>query len=84
MPLNGMSEITFTGNFDNSVKEMSKKEPSVELITTVKVPRHEYALLVAAKAKLDIIDRVCGNMDAYQTKEFLRALFTSPTEEDAE
>jgi LacI family transcriptional regulator len=62
MPLNGMSEITFTGNFDNSVKEMSKKEPSVELITTVKVPRHEYALLVAAKAKLDIIEKVCGNM----------------------
>lgn len=84
MPLNGMSEITFTGNFDSLVKEMSKKEPSVDLITTVKVPRHEYALLVAAKAKLDIIDRVCGNMDAYQTKEFLRALFTSPTEEDAE
>ncbi len=84
MPLNGMSEITFTGNIADPVKEMSKKEPSVDLITTVKVPRHEYALLVAAKAKLDIIDRVCGNMDAYQTKEFLRALFTSPTEEDAE
>ena len=84
MPLNGMSEITFTGNIVDPVKEMSKKEPSVELITTVKVPRHEYALLVAAKAKLDIIDRVCGNMDAYQMKEFLRALFVSPTEEDAE
>ena len=84
MPLNGMNEITFTGNIVDPVKEMSKKEPSVELITTVKVPRHEYALLVAAKAKLDIIDRVCGNMDAYQMKEFLRALFASPTEEDAE
>ena len=84
MPLNGMNEITFTGNIVNPVKEMSKKEPSVDLITTVKVPRHEYALLVAAKAKLDIIDRVCGNMDAYQMKEFLRALFASPTEEDAE
>jgi hypothetical protein len=79
-----MNEITFTGSFDNPVKEMSKKEPSVDLITTVKVPRHEYALLVAAKAKLDIIEKVCGNMDAYQTKEFLRALFASPTEEDAE
>ena len=84
MPFNDMSEITFTGNIVDPVKEMSKKEPSVELITTVKVPRHEYALLVAAKAKLDIIDRVCGNMDAYQMKEFLRALFASPTEEDAE
>ena len=84
MHLNGMNEITFTGNIVDPVKEMSKKEPSVELITTVKVPRHEYALLVAAKAKLDIIDRVCGNMDAYQMKEFLRALFASPTEEDAE
>jgi len=84
MPTNGMSEMTFTGYIADPVKEMSKKEPSVELITTVKVPRHEYALLVAAKAKLDIIDRVCGNMDAYQMKEFLRALFVSPTEEDAE
>jgi len=84
MPLNGMNEITFTGNIVDPVKEMSKKEPSVDLISTVKVPRHEYALLVAAKAKLDIIDRVCGNMDAYQMKEFLRALFASPTEEDAE
>jgi hypothetical protein len=84
MLLNGMNEITFTGDIVDPVKEMSKKEPSVEFISTVKVPRHEYALLVAAKAKLDIIDRVCGNMDAYQTKEFLRALFASSTEEDAE
>jgi len=84
MPTKDRSEMTFAAYFDNPVKEMSKKEPSVDLITTVKVPRHEYALLVAAKAKLDIIDRVCGNMDAYQMKEFLRALFTSPTEEDAE
>jgi hypothetical protein len=53
-------------------------------VYNVNVPRHEYARLVAAKAKLDIISRACANMDAYQTKEFLRALFTSPTEDDAE
>ena len=77
-----MGDKTFT--FTGLLEDEPKKEPSVEFITTVKVPRHEYALLVAAKAKLDIIDRVCGNMDAYQMKEFLRALFASPTEEDAE
>lgn len=55
-----------------------------EATSLVCLPRHEYARLVAAKAKLDVIEKVCGNMDAYQTKEFLRALFTSPTEEDAE
>jgi hypothetical protein len=81
MPYRGLGCLR---DFDNADDETANKEPSVELITTVKVPRHEYALLVAAKAKLDIIDRVCGNMDAYQMKEFLRALFTSPTEEDAE
>lgn len=59
-------------------------ENGYDAASLVCLPRHEYALLVAAKAKLDIIDRVCGNMDAYQMKEFLRALFASPTEEDAE
>lgn len=77
MPLNGMSEITFTGNFDSPVKEMSKKEPSVELITTVKIPRHEYALLVAAKAKLDIVERLLTEPDKYMhLSEVPKLLFT--------
>jgi hypothetical protein len=59
-------------------------ENGYDAASLVCLPRHEYARLVAAKAKLDIIEKVRGNMDAYQTKEFLRALFASPTEEDAE
>lgn len=74
-----MGDKTFT--FTGLLEDEPKKE---QVVTTVKVPRFEYARLIAAKAKLDVIEKVCGNMDAYQTKEFLRALFTSPTEEDAE
>jgi hypothetical protein len=84
MPLNGMSEMTFTGHIADPVKEMSKKEPSVEFITTVKVPRHEYARLVAAKAKLDIIERMVDFMDTYGLEAFLKRLFISHEEEDAE
>ena len=74
-----MGDKTFT--FTGLLEDEPKKE---QVVTTVEVPRFEYARLIAAKAKLDVIENVCGNMDAYQTKEFLRALFTSPTEEDAE
>ena len=74
-----MGDKTFT--FTGLLEDEPKKE---QVVTTVKVPRFEYARLIAAKAKLDVIEKVCGNMDSYQTKEFLRALFTSPTEEDAE
>ena len=58
-------------------------ENGYDAASLVCLPRYEYALLVAAKAKLDIIEKACGNMDAYQTRKFLRALFVSPTEEDA-
>ena len=86
MPTNGMSEMTFTGYIADPVKEMSKKEPSVELITTVKVPRHEYALLVAAKAKLDIVERLLTEPDKYMhLSEVPKLLFTPRVlEEDAE
>jgi hypothetical protein len=80
-----MSEITFTGHIADPVKEMSKKEPSVELITTVKVPRHEYALLVAAKAKLDLVEKMVNGMDSYAAFPVLKLLFTPRVlEEDAE
>ena len=77
-----MGDKTFT--FTGLLEELEDEPNKEQVVTTVKVPRFEYARLIAAKAKLDVIEKVCGNMDAYQTKEFLRALFTSPTEEDAE
>ena len=64
--------------------ETANKESSVELITTVKVPRHEYARLVAAKAKLDIIERMVGILDTYALETFLKQLLINRKEEDAE
>ena len=69
--------FTFTG----LLKDEPKKEPSVELITTVKVPRHEYALLVAAKAKLDLVEKMVNGMDSYAAFPVLKLLFS---EEDVE
>ena len=40
-------------------------ENGYDAASLVCLPRYEYALLVAAKAKLDIIEKACGNMDAY-------------------
>ena len=73
----GDKTFTFTGLLENE----PKKEPSVELITTVKVPRFEYARLVAAKAKLDMIEKMVKNMDSYAAYPVLKLLFT---EEDVD
>lgn len=70
----GDKTFTFTGLLNDP------KEPTIEVITNVKVPRHEYALLVAAKAKLDMIEKMVKNMDSYAAYPVLKLLLT---EEDA-
>ena len=44
------------------------------------LPRYEYARLVAAKAKLDMVERVMNGMEIYAVKDVLKLLLT---EEDA-
>ena len=71
-----MGDKTFT--FTGLLEDEPKKE---QVVTTVKVPRFEYARLVAAKAKLDMIEKMVKNMDSYAAYPVLKLLFT---EEDVD
>lgn len=71
-----MGDKTFT--FTGLLEDEPKKE---QVVTTVKVPRFEYARLVAAKAKLDMIEKVVNGMDSYAAYPVLKLLFA---EEDAD
>lgn len=70
----GDKTFTFTGLLENE----PKKE---QVVTTVKVPRFEYARLIAAKAKLDMIEKMVKNMDSYASYPVLKLLLT---EEDVD
>jgi hypothetical protein len=71
-----MGDKTFT--FTGLLEDEPKKE---QVVTTVKVPRFEYARLIAAKAKLDMIEKMVKNMDSYAAYPVLKLLLT---EEDAD
>ena len=71
-----MGDKTFT--FTVLLEDEPKKE---QVVTTVKVPRFEYARLVAAKAKLDMIEKMVKNMESYAAYPVLKLLLT---EEDAD
>ena len=60
---------------------MSKYNNPVEKPEKVLLPRWEYARLVAAKAKLDMIEKMVKNMDSYAAYPVLKLLFT---EEDVD
>ena len=70
----GDKTFTFTGLFEDE----PKKE---QVVTTVEVPRFEYARLIAAKAKLDMIEKIVKNMESYAAYPVLKLLFG---EEDAD
>ena len=65
---------------------MSKKRVVMMNLPTVTIPRHEYAMLIAAKAKLDIVERLLTEPDKYMhLSEVPKLLFTPrELEEDAE
>ena len=65
---------------------MSKKCVVMMDIHAVTIPRHEYAMLIASKAKLDIVERLLTEPDKYMhLSEVPKLLFTpSVLEEDAE
>ena len=65
-----MGDNTFT--FTGLLEDEPKKE---QVVTTVKVPRFEYARLVAAKAKLDMIEKMVKNMESYAAYPVLKLLF---------
>lgn len=71
-----MGDKTFT--FTGLLEDEPKKE---QVVTNVEVPRFEYARLIAAKAKLDIIEKMVKNMESYAAYPVLKLLFT---EEDVD
>ena len=70
----GDKTFTFTGLFEDE----PKKE---QVVTTVKVPRFEYARLIAAKAKLDMIEKMVNNMESYAAYPVLKLLLTEEQDE---
>lgn len=44
----------------------------------VTIPRHEYALLIAAKAKWDMIEKLVPQLDAYDFKKIMDLLIQKP------
>lgn len=56
-------------------------ENGYDAASLVCLPRHEYARLVAAKAKMDMIEKMVKNMDSYAAYPVLKLLLT---EEDVD
>jgi hypothetical protein len=71
-----MGDKTFT--FTGLLEDEPKKE---QVVTTVKVPRFEYARLVAAKAKLDMIEKMVSSMESYSAYPVLKLLLTEEQDE---
>ena len=71
-----MGDKTFT--FTGLLEDEPKKE---QVVTTVGVPRFEYARLIAAKAKLDMIEKMVNNMDSYAAYPVLKLLLTEEQDE---
>ena len=65
---------------------MSKKRVVMMNISTVTIPRHEYAMLIASKARMDVVERLLTEPDKYMhLSEVPKLLFTPRVlEEDAE
>ena len=65
---------------------MSKKHVVMMNLPTVTIPRHEYAMLIASKARMDVVERLLTEPDRYMhLSEVPKLLFTPRVlEEDAE
>ena len=74
-----MGDKTFT--FTGLLEELEDEPNKEQVVTTVKVPRFEYARLIAAKAKLDMIEKMVKNMDSYAAHPVLKLLLTEEQDE---
>ena len=70
----GDKTLTFTGLLEDE----PKKE---QVVTNVEVPRFEYARLIAAKAKLDMIEKMVNSMESYTVYPVLKLLLTEEQDE---
>lgn len=74
-----MGDKTFT--FTGLLEELEDEPNKEQVVTTVKVPRFEYARLIAAKAKLDMIEKIVNNMESYAAYPVLKLLLTEEQDE---
>ena len=74
-----MGDKTFT--FTGLLEELEDEPNKEQVVTTVKVPRFEYARLIAAKAKLDMIEKMVNNMESYAAYPVLKLLLTEEQDE---
>ena len=56
-------------------------ENGYDAASLVCLPRHEYARLVAAKAKMDMVEKMVKNMDSYAAYPVLKLLLTEEQDE---
>ena len=56
-------------------------ENGYDAASLVCLPRHEYARLVATKAKMDMIEKMVKNMDSYAAYPVLKLLLTEEQDE---
>lgn len=55
---------------------MSKYQNPINKPEKVTLPRWEYARLVAAKTKLDAVEKIVNGMESYAMKDVLKLLLT--------
>ena len=55
---------------------MSKYQNPINKPEMVTLPRWEYARLVAAKTKLDAVEKIVNGMESYGMKDVLKLLLT--------
>ncbi len=55
---------------------MSKYQNPINKPEMVTLPRWEYARLVAAKTKLDAVEKIVNGMESYGIKDVLKLLLT--------
>ena len=53
-----------------------------DTFTFVRVPRYEYALLIAAKAKWDMVEKLAPAMGADELKAIIELIMKKPTLEE--
>lgn len=61
---------------------MGKYQNPIAKPETVTLPRWEYARLIAAKTKLDAVEKIVNGMESYFMKDVLKLLLTEEQMEE--
>ena len=81
MPFERAKNLTFTAFLDDD-KPIKNDEPPHKVVTTMKVPRWEYAKLVRDSATLETVKQLVKGMESYNLKNVLDVLLKVNDEAD--